>query len=180
VVIAPDAIKLAAMTVSRITGDARRVLDICRRAVELVQATRSTVKAPHIREVVNLMQNSPTAAFLRDLSFHERLMLASLVSCAKREGVEEIKWSEVQYQHLNFIHSLSSENDPTRRPTSAELLLVLDSLVSSRAIVVEEGALVSRKPDGERRLLLNIELSEVRRVLSDIGGQRWKNLLMND
>jgi origin recognition complex subunit 1 len=113
VVIAPDAIKLAAMTVSRITGDARRVLDICRfffkiipylslifllscrRAVELVQVTRGTVKAPHIREVVNLMQNSPTAAFLRDLSFHERLMLASLVSCAKREGVEEIKWSEV-------------------------------------------------------------------------------------
>ena len=30
VVIAPDAIKLAAMTVSRITGDARRVLDISR------------------------------------------------------------------------------------------------------------------------------------------------------
>jgi Cdc6-like AAA superfamily ATPase len=68
----------------------------CRRAVELVQATRGTVKAPHIREVVQLMQNSPTAAFLRDLSFHERLMLASLVSCAKREGVEEIKWSEVR------------------------------------------------------------------------------------
>lgn len=30
IIIAPDAIKLAAMTVSRITGDARRVLDICR------------------------------------------------------------------------------------------------------------------------------------------------------
>ena len=30
VIIAADAIKLAAMTVSRITGDARRVLDICR------------------------------------------------------------------------------------------------------------------------------------------------------
>lgn len=67
-----------------------------RRAVELVQATQGTVKAPHIREVVQLMQNSPTAAFLRDLSFHERLMLASLVSCAKREGVDEIKWSEVR------------------------------------------------------------------------------------
>jgi origin recognition complex subunit 1 len=57
---------------------------------------------------------------------------------------------------------------------------VLDSLVSSRAVVVEEGVLVARKPDGERRLLLNIELSEVRRVLSDVGGQRWKNLLMSD
>ena len=117
-VIAADAIKLAAMTVSRITGDARRVLDICRfvfffklflvyslflscrRAVELVQATRDTVKAPHVREVVQLMQSSPTVAFLRDLSFHERLMLASLVTCAKREGVEEIKWSEVRISFL--------------------------------------------------------------------------------
>lgn len=36
VVIAPDAIKLAAMTVSRITGDARRVLDICRFFILLI------------------------------------------------------------------------------------------------------------------------------------------------
>lgn len=66
-----------------------------RRAVELVQASKSTVKAPHIKEVVQTLQNSPTAAFLKDLSFHERLMLASLIKCIKREGVEEIKWSEV-------------------------------------------------------------------------------------
>lgn len=38
VIIAPDAIKLAAMTVSRITGDARRVLDICRSS--LLYSTR--------------------------------------------------------------------------------------------------------------------------------------------
>lgn len=95
IVIAPDAIKLASMTVSRITGDARRVLDICRRAVELVVSSKNTVKAPHIREVVQMLQNNPTAAFLRDLSFHERLMLASLVKCVKREGIDEIKWSEV-------------------------------------------------------------------------------------
>jgi hypothetical protein len=48
-----------------------------------------------------------------------------------------------------------------RKPTSAKLLLVLDSLVSSRAVVVEEGVLVARKSDGERRLLLNIELKGV-------------------
>ena len=70
------------------------------RAVELVQATRGTVKAPHIREVVNLMQNSPTAAFLRDPSFHERRMLASLLSCAKREGVEEINGAKCVFPLL--------------------------------------------------------------------------------
>jgi origin recognition complex subunit 1 len=63
--------------------------------VELVVSSETTVKAPHIREVVQVLQNSPTAAFLRDLSFHERLMLASLVKCIKREGIDEIKWSEV-------------------------------------------------------------------------------------
>ncbi|KIM40772.1 hypothetical protein M413DRAFT_167654 [Hebeloma cylindrosporum] len=179
VVIAPDAIKLASMTVSRITGDARRVLDICRRAVELVVSTKTTVKAPHIREVVQLLQNSPTAAFLRDLSFHERLMLASLVKCVKREGVEEIKWSEVQHQHLTYMNVLTSEDDPTRKPTAAELTMVLDSLVSSRAVVVEDGAAIARKAEGERRLLLNIEQGEVEKVLSEVGGTRWRNVLCN-
>ena len=56
---------------------------------------RGTVKAPHIREVVQSMQNSLTAAFLWDISFHECLVLASLVTCAKCQGVEEIKWSNV-------------------------------------------------------------------------------------
>ncbi|KAF8150196.1 P-loop containing nucleoside triphosphate hydrolase protein, partial [Crassisporium funariophilum] len=177
VVIAPDAIKFAAMTVSRITGDARRVLDICRRAVELVKSAKGTVKAPHVKEVVQVMQNSPIAAYLRELSFHERLMLASLIKCVKREGVEEIKWSEVQHQHLTYMNVLTSENDSTRKPTPAELLMVLDSLVSSRAVVVEDGVAVARKPEGDRRMLLNIEQSEVERVLSDVGGQRWKNVL---
>ncbi|KAF8972307.1 hypothetical protein BDZ97DRAFT_1784119 [Flammula alnicola] len=179
VVIAPDAIKFASMTVSRITGDARRVLDICRRAVELVRPSKGTVKAPHVKEVVQIMQNTPTAAYLRDLSFHERLMLASLVKCVKREGVEEIKWSEVQHQHLTYVDVLTSEDDPTRKPTPAELVMVLDSLVSSRAVVVEDGAAVARKAEGERRLLLNIEQGEVEKVLGDVGGQRWKNVLGN-
>ncbi|KAJ3501971.1 hypothetical protein NLJ89_g9099 [Agrocybe chaxingu] len=179
VIIAPDAIKFASMTVSRITGDARRVLDICRRAVELVEPTKGTVKAPHVREVVNMMQNSPTAAYLRDLSFHERLMLTSLIKCVKREGVEEIKWSEVEYQHLTYVDSLTSEDDPKRKPTPYELMMVLDSLVASRAVVVEDGTAVARKPPGERRLLLNLEQGEVERVLGDVGGQRWKAVLSN-
>ena len=66
-----------------------------RRAVELVHPKRRAVKIPDVAEVIKLMQNSPTAAFLRGCSLHERLMLAALVKCVKREGVEEIKWGEV-------------------------------------------------------------------------------------
>jgi origin recognition complex subunit 1 len=115
-VIAPDGIKFAAMKVSSISGDARRVLDICRhvsipfgfhtpsrltlpckrrRTVELVLPRRRTARTEDVKEVIKVMQNSPTAAYLRECSFHERMMLASLIKCIKREGVEEIKLGEV-------------------------------------------------------------------------------------
>ena len=95
-VLAPDAIKFAAMKVASISGDARRALDICRRAVELVQPRARMARTDDVKEVIKSMQNSPTAAYLRELSFHERLMLAALLKCIKREGVEEIKWAEVR------------------------------------------------------------------------------------
>ena len=55
-------------------------------------------------------------------------------------------------------------------------MMILDSLVASRAVVVEDGTAVARKEQGERRMLLNIEQSEVERVLGDVGGLRWRNI----
>lgn len=94
-VISADGVKFASMKVSSISGDARRVLDICRRTVELVHPKGKTAGMEDVTEVIKVMQNSPTAAFLKELSLHERIMLAALVKCMKREGVEEIQWREV-------------------------------------------------------------------------------------
>lgn len=77
------------------------------------------------------------------------------------------------------MNILTSENDPTRKPTPAELMMILDSLVSSRAVVVEDGAAGTRKAEGERRLVLNIEQGDVEKALSEVGGTRWKNVLCN-
>lgn len=63
--------------------------------MELVQPKRRTARLVDVKEVIHVMQNSPTAAYLRECSFHERMMLASLIKCIKREGVEEIRWGEV-------------------------------------------------------------------------------------
>lgn len=71
----------------------------------------------------------------------------------------------------------SPPTDPSRKPTPSELALVLDSLVASRAMLVEEGAATTRKPEGDRLVVLNLEQAEVERVLSEVGGQRWKNVL---
>jgi origin recognition complex subunit 1 len=63
--------------------------------VELVLPRRRTAQTEDVKEVIKVMQNSPTAAYLWECSFHEWLMLASLIKCIKREGVEEIKLGEV-------------------------------------------------------------------------------------
>ncbi|KIJ60349.1 hypothetical protein HYDPIDRAFT_117246 [Hydnomerulius pinastri MD-312] len=188
-VLTPDAIKFASMKVSSISGDARRVLDICRRAVELVCLERKTIERGEgqrrirtagmedVREVIRVMQNSPTAAFLRELGVHERIMLASLVKCVKREGVEEIKWGEIQLQHLIYTPTLGAP-ESTRQPTQAELSLVLDSLLASRAMLMEDGvAGAARKPVTERRVILNLEQVEVERVLGEVGGEVWRSAL---
>ncbi|OCH85430.1 P-loop containing nucleoside triphosphate hydrolase protein [Obba rivulosa] len=176
-VIAPDGIKFAAMKVSSISGDARRVLDICRRTVELVRPRKRTARTDDVKEVIKEMQNSPTAAYLRDLSFHERLMLAAMLKCIKKEGVEEIKWGEVQRQHVTYLNILAGDDEPARRPTAGELGMVLESLLASRAMICEDGVVAARKPEEERRVALNLEHSEIERVLGEVGGMRWKNAL---
>ncbi|KAL5526336.1 ORC1 [Sanghuangporus sanghuang] len=178
-VIATDGINFAAAKVASISGDARRVLDICRRAVELVRPLGKPAKIRDVQEVITRMQSSLTAAYLSDCSLHERIMLASLIKCSMRDGVPEVKWDDVQQQHLNITPTLAGDGDSTRKPSPAELRCILDSLLASHAVLIEDasGAAAARRPEGERRLILNIEQIEVQRVLSEIGGQVWKNAL---
>jgi origin recognition complex subunit 1 len=107
-VLSTDAVKFAAMKVSSISGDAWRVLDICRyvlrpvkvmhlpltkkhsRTVELVQPYKRAARADDVKDVIRDLQNSPTAAFLRSLSLHEQILLAALLKCVRRAGVDEI------------------------------------------------------------------------------------------
>ncbi|KAJ7770813.1 hypothetical protein DFH07DRAFT_768565 [Mycena maculata] len=89
---------------------------------------------------------------------------------------EEGEAKDKQRRQRNREHK-----DPTvpelRVPTPNELALVLDSLVASRALLMESGAAALRKAEGERKIVLNIEQAEVERVLGDVGGEKWRNIL---
>ncbi|KAI6154604.1 P-loop containing nucleoside triphosphate hydrolase protein [Pisolithus tinctorius] len=174
--LSPDAIKLACMKVASISGDARRVLDVCRRAVELAHAEERSGEARDVQNALAALQRSPTAAFVSTCSLHERIMLAALIRCIKREGVEEVKWGEIQAQHLTYTPVLG-DGESTRVPHHTQLTIVLDSLLASRAILMEDGQLAARRPIGERRVILNLEQTEVERVLGEMGGQAWRQAL---
>ncbi len=139
---------------------------------------------PDVKKVIDAMQNSPTAGYLRECSLHERILLAALLKCSRKSGVEDIKWSEVRLpflkinrnklsfqvlnQHYNYCMLLTG-NESTRKPSPAEMELVLTSLVSSKAVLVEEGAIASRKDTGDKKVALAVEQTEVERCAGRYG-----------
>lgn len=163
-VLSKDAVKFAAMKVSSISGDARRVLDICRRTVELVQPSRRVARTDDVKDVIRNLQNSPTTGFLRSLSLHERILLAALLKCVRRTGVCEIPWADVSHQH-HLYSGVFADSAPLPR----ELEGVLDALLAARVVLAETR--------GARRVVLNLEQAEVERVLGEVGGQQWRNML---
>ncbi|KAJ4475288.1 P-loop containing nucleoside triphosphate hydrolase protein [Lentinula edodes] len=171
-----DAIKFIAMKISSISGDARRALDVCRRTLELMRPKGIAARTSDVKDVIKEMQNSPTAAYLRECSLHERIMLASFIKCMKREGVEEIKLGDLRYQHLIYVDALTSAGDPTRKPSINELRVVLESLVASRAMLIEDGTAAMRKAEAERKVVLNLDQNEVESALFEMN-DTWRQRL---
>ncbi|KAK9239113.1 P-loop containing nucleoside triphosphate hydrolase protein [Lipomyces kononenkoae] len=109
-VVVPEAIEFASRKVASVTGDARRALDICRRAVEIAEqdvapptptdkvATRSEkmsgrfaqkVTIHHIRRAINESTSSPVFQFLPSLPLICKLILAALIQRSRISGVAE-------------------------------------------------------------------------------------------
>ena len=152
-----------------------------------------------MKDVIKIMSSSPTAAYLRDCTLHQRMMLAALLKVVRREGVDEVPWGEVFITHVSSqVHFLTSISPQIQRqhliyatalapsdsellkpyqPTPHELRCVLDTLVASRALLVEEGPIAARKAENDRRVVLNLEVGEVERVLGEVGGKDWVKVL---
>lgn len=73
-----------------------------RRAVEVAQEPKEGKADPHpvtakeMMVVLNLMSSSPVALFLKQCSVQQKMMMAAMVRCVRREGVPEIPWRAVR------------------------------------------------------------------------------------
>jgi origin recognition complex subunit 1 len=115
-IVEPDAIQFASRKVAAVSGDARRALDICRRAVELaeienlqtdsVPTTPSKSKAfkgaampsarggarvtiATIKRAINEATTSPLQQHLRGLSLSSKLVLSAVLARFRRTGLQE-------------------------------------------------------------------------------------------
>lgn len=110
-VFAKDAIGLVAGKVAGVTGDARRALDICRRAVEKVEAENITrlaegketrlVNAGDIVVVHKEMTSSGLLLYVKRAGLHQRIMLLALSRAIRKLGVaDEVEFGDVSH----FLH----------------------------------------------------------------------------
>jgi origin recognition complex subunit 1 len=111
-----DAVQFASRKVAAVSGDARRALDICRRAVELAEmellesgsvpgtpskSMAQTGKNPQLLKVpgkvtiatvkraINEATMNPLQQYLRGLSLSSKLLLAALLAKTRRTGIGE-------------------------------------------------------------------------------------------
>ncbi|KAF8867263.1 origin of replication binding protein [Acephala macrosclerotiorum] len=106
-----DAVQFASRKVAAVSGDARRALDICRRAVELAESDVLGQAAPNtpsksgkgdkvsksfgkvtiatIKRAINEATTSPLQQYLRGLPLSSKVLLAALLAKTRRTGIAE-------------------------------------------------------------------------------------------
>jgi len=91
-----DAIQLVARKVAGLSGDARRALDICRRATEMAEVQGlKMIGLKHVTMAHQEMFSSPKIMAIRCCSKYEQFLLKVMVAEFHRTGVEETTVSAV-------------------------------------------------------------------------------------
>lgn len=121
-----DAVQFASRKVAAVSGDARRALDICRRAVELAEAEApdepstpskkgrkpgqetdkrhapGRVTIATIKKAINEATSNPIQQYLRALALTPRLLLIALLGRMQRSGTSDATFGDI----LGEIHRM--------------------------------------------------------------------------
>ena len=121
-IVDPDAVQFASRKVAAVSGDARRALDVCRRAVEIAETEADDAQDPllatpskkarlkgsedqksslgrvmisTIKQAINEATSSPLQQFLKMLPLAAKLLLAALLARIRRTGIAESVMGDV-------------------------------------------------------------------------------------
>lgn len=117
-----------------VTGDARRCLDICRRAVEVfVQSNDSgLVQLRHVHEAIKEMGSSSSVKAVQYLSFHQKLFLICCIKQSRATGIVELNYGRIEQDYVR-----TSELNSILALTTSELHLTCSFLGNHGIITVE-------------------------------------------
>ena len=156
-IVDPDAIQFASRKVAAVSGDARRALDICRRAVEIAEAEEAAavqnpllstpskrrnncdvidnvrkkkggkVTIGTIKQAINEATSSPLQQYLKALPLAAKIFLAAMLARTRRSGVSECVMADV-IEEAKRLGLMAADN-----PAIQEMLLTDVSSPSQEA-----------------------------------------------
>ncbi|KAL1776566.1 origin recognition complex subunit 1 [Sigmodon hispidus] len=158
-----DAIQLVARKVAALSGDARRCLDICRRATEICELSHPSgdslgpVTVAHLMKAIDEMFSSSYVTAIKNCSVLEQGFLRAIIAEFRRSGLEEATFQQIYSQHVALCRM---EGLPY--PTMSETMAVCSQLGSCRILLVE-----SSRNDLLLRVRLNVSQDDVLYALKE-------------
>jgi origin recognition complex subunit 1 len=188
VLVNEDAVSFASRKVASVSGDARRALTICRRAVEIAEAEFNlaavaadntddvNVSISHISKAIGETINSPMAQFLAALPFAHKLVLVAVLLRTKRSGLAENTLGDVIDEMKNTLLIHASKTIAEDDISMVELLYGQDldgpegqhlglhiRIAKFQHVVnelVENGILLQQNIKSERHRLIQLSVSD--------------------
>ncbi|KJZ79085.1 hypothetical protein HIM_01236 [Hirsutella minnesotensis 3608] len=194
-IVDPDAVQFASRKVAAVSGDARRALDICRRAVELAEgdaqgdpqtpsksaSKRGRVTIATIKKAINEATSNPVQQHLRGLPLTSKLLMAAVLMRIRRTGLVETTFGETldELQRAT-IHSAPMNpgmamilGDGSKgTPSSGHRIVSRPSYVHTAALELVTAGLVhleAHRAERSSKLRLAIADDEVKMALRDDG-----------
>ncbi|XP_019474308.1 origin recognition complex subunit 1 [Meleagris gallopavo] len=157
-----DAIQLVSRKVAALSGDARRCLDICRRAAEICEfsgqkSSHEIVRMTHITQAIDEMFSSPYIKAIRNASLHEQIFFKAILAEFRRAGVEEATIQQVYHQHISLCRMEGMQS-----PTVSDILAICARLGACRLLLLESSSKYLHM-----RVRLNISQDDVMYALKD-------------
>ncbi|XP_015374093.1 PREDICTED: origin recognition complex subunit 1 [Diuraphis noxia] len=153
----PDAVQLVARKVAAISGDARRALDICRRAIDLVKSEDDSqlITMDHVTQVLNAILSGVRVTAIRHCCLFEKFFLRALGNVTSSTGIEHSTIDSV-YTQLKSICLLEGEDLPNEQ----QVLMIAYQLRDSGLIFLEK-----KRWDIFRRVSLNVSPEDINYAL---------------
>ncbi|KAK0177279.1 hypothetical protein PV328_001348 [Microctonus aethiopoides] len=153
-----DAIQLVARKVAAVSGDARRALDICRRATEIAEDDQSKiVSMEHVHQaLMEMIANTKVRAIIH-CSEMEKVFLQAVCGDIKRTGVEETIFIDV-YKQFDALCSFEG----IKTPSITESLDICSRLSAKRLILSNDA-----KRDIQQKIFLNVSSDDIHFALNN-------------
>ncbi|XP_030382103.1 origin recognition complex subunit 1 [Scaptodrosophila lebanonensis] len=157
-----EAVQLVARKVAAVSGDARRALDICRRATEIADMTEQSVATAtkcvsilHVQQALAEMIASAKVQAIKNCSRLEQIFLQAVAAEVTRTGVEETTFMGV-YTQVETIAAFMG----AVVPAPGRALRLCSKLGAERLIICEHS-----RTDIFQKILLNVSADDIHYAL---------------